>query len=292
MKKLMMSFMVVCMVAFMATGVFAQSNSGSGFFYIDANANESVIGGVYNSNNGITAGSGYIANGESDVCAVGGVLLYGSASADINAVGGALGNSYNYTFENGYGSFSESNGITSGSIDTETSGLGAAGGVITGNTSQGTGAFSYLENSSGFTDQYASGDIFGVSVGVMGCDFDASAKIEVSGHSQSASYRFGDENTIGSGNYVKSETNVNTEKSGIACGHWNAGGIASTQSSREGANASAFGQYSGSGNLSTDFSGSASGYTRTSTTTVPGMNGSVKRASSGMSVSSKITYNE
>lgn len=299
MKKLTTIFMAVCMVAFMATSVWADGASGSGGFDINARANESVIGGEYDSNDGIMVGSGYISNGESDVWAAGSVgaitvpfigdITFGSASADINAVGGALGNSENYTFENGYGSISESYGITSGNIDIETDGSGAAGGIMTGNTSQGTGAFSGLENSSGFTGQYASGNFVGVAGGATGIDLDASAMVEVSGNSQSGSYRFGDENTIGTGTYVESETNVDTERSGAACGGWQADGVASTQSSREGASASAYGQYSGSGSLGTNFSGSASGYTETSTTTVQGMDGSVKRASSGMSVSSKVT---
>ncbi|MFW6242873.1 MAG: hypothetical protein ACOC2W_01815, partial [bacterium] len=116
MKKFIVFVMAVFLICFMTTGVWADSDSGSGSFYIDADADESVSGGECNSNNGINAGSGYVSNGESDVWATGDTWFFGSASADINAVGGALGNSKDYTFENenGYGSISTSKGITSG----------------------------------------------------------------------------------------------------------------------------------------------------------------------------------
>lgn len=272
-------------------------NTGSGNFYIDANAYQSIMDNTSNIYTGIEAGSGYNVSSMSESNASGQVGSFfgwptGTAEANIDAIGGALGSSKNYTFDGGYGSISESFGITHGSIDAEATGLGIVGGSISGNVSQVTNAFSDVENSFGLTEQSASGWFEGAGGSVVGQSLNSSATIETYGTSISESYRFENDNVVGTGSYVKSTTNVDASRSGVTIGGWNASGEVVTQSSRlvsgGEANASAVGNYQASGTLNHSYSGSASGYTQTSSESINGMSGSINRASSGMSVSSQV----
>jgi len=136
------------------------------------------------------------------------------------------------------------------------------------------------------------------------------AEILMAGNSGSSSYRA---TTIGNG-YVTEElgtnvyagTQVLSSKSinspevylaiGVAGveGGWIAGGAVKTATIQTnptgGAYATASGSYHGSGQLGSNYEGSAEGYSRTSNTVVSGMNGSINSASAGMQVTSKITH--
>jgi len=138
------------------------------------------------------------------------------------------------------------------------------------------------------------------------------ANIEMIGSSYSESYRFvdwsdGGVKTEGMGTLVGANTTVITSgynsdsDRGLAIagsclsGGYIASGGAVTKTTQlagnrsGGASASAIGMYKGSGLLNTTFTGSATGYSNTSVTTVRGMNGSINSATAGMHVSSNVT---
>lgn len=132
------------------------------------------------------------------------------------------------------------------------------------------------------------------------------AGIEMTGGSMSESYRYmaddGNAHTEGMGTRVGAYTDVNSygydydwdrglSRSGAhVSGGYVAGGHVNTITSQEagngrgGAGATAIGCYKGAGRLGSNYTGSANGYSHTSTTTFNGMNGSVNSASAGMSV--------
>ncbi len=141
----------------------------------------------------------------------------------------------------------------------------------------------------------------------------AGANIDVSidmwGDSFSNSYRFvdidGNMRTEGMGTNVGAFTEVRTSGDASSYdngdayagayvrGGWVAGGMVSTTTTQSapgmgGAFASASGSYFGAGSLGTNYSGSATGYSSTSITTVNGMNGSINTAAAGMSVTSIV----
>jgi len=118
------------------------------------------------------------------------------------------------------------------------------------------------------------------------------ADISMQGMSYSESYRYrmiGDGwQTEGLGTNVGAMTDVVT--SGNVAGSFTAHGGATTLTVQNGAVAGAVGSYSGGGTLGSGYTGSAVGYSSTSTTTFTGMNGSVNTAAAGMKVSSQVTY--
>jgi len=135
------------------------------------------------------------------------------------------------------------------------------------------------------------------------------AFLEMWGGSYSESYRFvdfdGDSRTEGMGTNVGAFTEVRSEASASHYANGNAyasarvngcftaAGAVSTTTVQNapgfgGAMASASGSYAGGGSLGTSFSGSATGYSATSVTTVSGMSGSINSAAAGMNVSATI----
>jgi len=137
------------------------------------------------------------------------------------------------------------------------------------------------------------------------------AGIDMNGYSESNSYRFIDydhgSKTEGMGTSVEAGTSVNSYgyssdydrglgygTAGVEGSYKTLGGTSTTtfQSNNGGiAGANAIGGYSGSGVLNTQYNGSASGYSRTSLTTVNGMNGTISSSSAGMSVTSNGSGN-
>lgn len=304
MRKVIVGLLTLAMVFFMANIGFAESDSasGSGWFDIGVDAEQSVSGG------GLTgssvddgyAMSGYVANGEAKSDASEGVFFWREASGDVGATGGALGTSQEIGIDNPdmVGSYSFSQGITGGSVNTDSYGLGFAGGEMSGSTFEGTGAISSLGvengNTVGITGQMAYGSFSGFSGSAFGWgSVDTSAHIDVSGESYSVSTRKVTENYTGIRTDVHSSTELSSGKTGCASGGWNIGGVASTVTSQNApggngnAHASATGSYHGTGNLGDNYTGSATGYSQTSTTEVEDLDGSVNRASAGMEVHSK-----
>ena len=101
---------------------------------------------------------------------------------------------------------------------------------------------------------------------------------------------------VGASTYVISEGSANDSADGLTYatsnveGAWVAGGMVATKTEQDapgfgGATANATGHYSGSGELNSNFEGSAIGYSRTQVLTVEGMNGSINSSSAGMAVS-------
>jgi hypothetical protein len=135
----------------------------------------------------------------------------------------------------------------------------------------------------------------GIAAGLGSVDVDAS--VDMYGGSYTESYRGINGNTEYMGTNVSAYTTVFTYGNVDTCligvgfvegGYIAAGGAATktVQVTDSGfAKATAVGSYAGSGELNCNFNGSANGYTYTSATTAPGMNGSVMTSAAGMKVS-------
>lgn len=137
-----------------------------------------------------------------------------------------------------------------------------------------------------------------------------SAEIVMNGYSYSESYRFIAEDngatTEGMGTFVGAGTTVDSNMNsweryqGAAyadayiCGVWEASGNVNTITVQGipgvgGSIAAANGRYYGTGGLGSNYSGSATGYSQTTMTTVAGMQGAINTANAGMTVSSTIS---
>jgi hypothetical protein len=166
----------------------------------------------------------------------------------------------------------DSKGVTLG-----VAGQGTLGGFIGGGAAAGLGSYEADANidmwGTSYSQSYRGIDWFcGGKTEIMGTDVGAFSSVESNGYS--------DDHIIGTA-FVE--------------GGYIAGGIAASktiQMTQGGlATASAVGTYSGSGNLGSDFNGSAVGYTQTRATTYNGYNGSIMTSSAGMSVSSTSNSN-
>ena len=223
----------------------------------------------------------------------------------------------------GMGSASKAQGQAMAHGDVNVKGfLGAGYTVIGGAAGEFTADGSYVSNeflsfSDGETYGLAGQGAVGAFAGAAGvatfigkADAEVEAGIRVKGNSGSTSFRA---TTIGDG-YVREElgtevgafTNVESFKAisspekclaiGVAGvqGGWIAGGAVTTTTvqtnSNGGSFATATGSYHGSGNLGSNYEGSAVGYSNTSNTKYSGMNGSINSASAGMQVTSKTTH--
>lgn len=221
----------------------------------------------------------------------------------------------------GVGSVSTNEAVTSASADINAKALaGFVGAKMGGIAAQGTLNGSHVEpgnigigwlsvpmNTDGFTGGIAGqGSIGGFTGGAIaptifwipvGADMEAG--IHMLGTSGSDSFRFVDyENgakTEGLHTDVWALTQINTigSNNGLAFvdGGFVAGGFAKSLTVQGnqygGAAAYAVGHYSGSGNLGTNYNGSAQGYTQTTITTVDGMKGSINSSAAGMQVTSQ-----
>lgn len=244
---------------------------------------------------------------------------------EVSATGGALGNTDSYTFDPGIsgpgnpgagsnfgvGSASQAEGVAGAAAD---AGQYFSLDEISGNTSEVTGAGSYIGDSAfnpdtmGVTTQNAEGSFYSDGPHSPG---KADSSINTWGNSYSESHKYtlndGAQTTKGMGTEVGSFTNLEGETyytpggQGTGSGFsWEACGTTHTETVQEYGNgmakATATGSYGaqdskmGGSNydVSSNYEGSAEGGTSTSVTTVDGMQGSVNRASAHMSVSSQI----
>lgn len=148
----------------------------------------------------------------------------------------------------------------------------------------------------GLAAQGSAGAYIGGGVtGLAGC-LVVECGMDMWGHTRSESYRIKDGDTEILGSNVQANTTVLTSEDVDASllsvggieGGFIAGGIAASktiQAVNNGvAKASAFGVYSGSGELGCNFNGSAVGYTQTSARPI-GTNGAIMTSSAGMKVS-------
>lgn len=274
-----------------------------------------------------------------------GFVFDGEVGGNVSTIGGGFSETNAYRFTPGIGDV----GIGAGSV-TQTSaitgadvavnvdpdnGFGEADGRISGFTAMGSLNGSIVGPSprrdwdtdgysAGVAGQGAVGGFEGGVVAGSGPDYywyypvdsyagaAAGANIEMTGFSQSESYRYIDNNddgfhTEGMGTFVDAGTQVSAtgyntnyrgglgfSGSGVHGGYKAVGGAATRtvqSNSNGGANATAIGIYAGSGSLNTAFEGRATGYSNTSMTTHPTTNGVVSQSSAGMQVTSKTTGN-
>lgn len=176
----------------------------------------------------------------------------------------------------------------------------AAGAIAGEATVDFSTGFKYGGFTGGIAGQYAIGGLVG-GAGAFGCgEADFAGDIFMYGNSYSASWSELSESgpyvtkalgtNVGASTEVLSTKSTNDSGLGFAAidGGYTAAGLAKTctiQFAPNGfAKASAVGVYEGCGPLGTNFYGSANGYSMTSVTTIPGWNGSINSAASGMSV--------
>lgn len=242
-------------------------------------------------------------------------ITLGATEADFsNTAGGYTGTEAGYYKPDcglniGVRSRSENYAITAGSLHVGAFGLAESHGFIAGAAGQAS-----LDGSIVGPSPLPMWDSYGMSFGVAGQgsigyfygggiaaglgSADVEAGLEMQGGSYTESYRGIIGNTEYMGTNVGAYTIVNTygnvDTCLIGCGYVDGGFIAAgavasktIQATDSGfASASAAGMYVGAGELNCNFSGSAEGYTYTSATQIPGMNGSVMTSQAGMKVSS------
>ncbi len=244
-------------------------------------------------------------------------ITLGTAGADLYSRGGGevLVNDagiYNpHVGNRSIGVYSHSNtyATTAGRLSFNAKGLAASGGVIRGAAGQVSADGSIITGSpkypwkskalsGGLAAQASAGAFLGAGGTVLYGGGELGAYIDMGGDTYSESYRGIAGNTeiigtnVGSRTWVNSGSYVDTYclAGGFVEGGWVAGGVAAAgtvQKTKYGvATAGAVGSYSASGDLGCNFSGSAVGYTQTTSTQTPGYRGSIMSSSAGMQVSS------
>jgi len=307
----------------MANGFDNDGISSSGNFNISVDAGNSGHQGDFSFiPNGWSwgYGSGY---GAVEGTAKGGVWI-GRASADLKITGGGIAGTEAFHFSPQIEGFDRAIGIgvlsgsqaetyIGGSLDTSASFLAGAGGLFSGEGCEFTTNGSFLGSSplsmwdsrgmtSGLAGQHGSGSFEGGSLSLFAGDTDLHMSIDIIGSSNSQSGRFigwGEDGSKTEGMYTHVTAGTTVDVIGYAnreCfsgslynGSYNVAGGATTmtmQNLNNGyASGTANGSYQGTGNLNHGFSGSVDGYSGTSITTVPGMQGGFSSAKAGMSVS-------
>ena len=227
----------------------------------------------------------------------------GGAEGYVSSTAGGFANTSVFDL----GSSSITYAVADGSLDVSAWGLAASYGSLYGAVGQGSLDGSVIGslpvwNSNGMSYGVAGQGSVGGFAGFAGVagwgSAGVDAGIEMQGSSYTNSYRTVIGNTEYMGTFVETSTLVNSYGYayngcfGVAFvdGGFNAAGFAKTATVQtvDGgfAKATANGSYAGSGKLGCNFNGSAAGYTHTSATQVPGMNGSVMSSSAGMRVTS------
>ena len=222
----------------------------------------------------------------------------------VNAVGGALGKTYSYHFnwEDGHGVGSASHAEAMSGSGGKIEGSGKYDMEIGGGIGMYSGANSWYGGESdnpktaGLSEQVVSGEYSGEMSGKIGKGREMSAFIDTQGHNVSESYGYkvyGDGwEVMGYGSKAESHTALQSGGTGPVSGNWDVHGIATVfahQALGNGyAGASAIGEYTCSGVLGQNFSGSIVGGSNTNITTVHGQNGSINKAESQMSLKSSI----
>ena len=253
-------------------------------------------------------------------------IALGSAKGELESVAGGFTKTDAYRFTPsvgdigiGVGSYTDNAAaVTGGSLYVEANGLAEAHGFMGGIAGQASADGSFVVgsplpmwDSNGLSAAVAAqgslGGFYGGAVAGLYGDAEVSANVEMSGYTQTESYRaidfFDGGKTEIMGSYVNAQTTVatssNVDRSGLATGFvsggYQAAGVAATktiQATNSGfAKATAVGTYSGSGSLGTNFNGQAVGYSGTSATTLNGYNGTVMTSSAGMEVSNSSIDN-
>jgi hypothetical protein len=332
MKKLFKPFIIalfaIALISAPAMACDGPNCSASGNFGISTLAAGGGVDGDLNFiPNGIAGGisgaggvSQGLAGGEiSSFKFFGHTFTLGSASGELDSVGGGVTNTHDYTYHPdlgdvsiGLGSTSDSWATTEGHLNVQAKGVAGAAGEISGIAGEGSlnGSLIGPSPSFGWESKGFSGGVAGQgaiggfagfgATGLYG-ESDVAAGVTMDGQSYSESYRAIDwhdgKTTEYMGTNVGAFTNVTSYRDvdnscfaiGAVDGGYVAGGFAGaiTHQSVDGgvANATAFGSYQGAGELGCSFSGSAEGYTSTNITTVPNYQGSVVGSHAGMSVS-------
>ncbi len=227
-------------------------------------------------------------------------------SAEVNALGGALGSSNSYTFSwedgKGVGTKTQADAMSGADLSVTPGSEGHFQGSLSGGINLFTGADSWYGGTSenpetfGFSGQAVTGEFSGEVNKTNHGGYEMSAYINAQAKNVSESYGYkvyGDGWQVkGAGSNVESYTSLQSGSTGPVSGGWEVEGIAATgtlQTYGDGyAGAGAIGTYSCSGSLGQNFSGYAVGGTNTSITTVDGKNGSINKAQAYMSVGSNL----
>ncbi len=227
-------------------------------------------------------------------------------SAEVNALGGAFGNSdsYKFSWENGkgVGTITQAEAMSGADLSVTSDSEGKFKGGLSGGINLYSGADSWYggttENPTtfGFSGQVITGEFSGDVYRTNKCGYEMSAYINAQASNVSESYGYkvdGDGWQVkGFGSTVESHTALQSGSTGPVSGSWEVEGIAATASLQtygDGfAGASALGTYSCSGNLGQNFTGYAVGGTNTSITTFDGMHGSINKSQAYMSVGTNL----
>lgn len=303
----------VCMVALMAAPAFSWGGGGFGQGKIDLDVSASDQG--FDFDLGYDFGSRTTGIGEAGafgntIGKVDGKIFNGKIEGTIEIVGGGVAGSSHVHYPGGLMSSSQAAGNITGKLDLSVSpkfGLGVVCGSFSGIAGQETFNTTFNKNTLGVVAQYSTGSIIG-DASVFGSLYQkagawADAGIIMTGESFSFSQKWSENGINGARTDVGAWTEV--ESFGFVgtfndfCllsgananvgGNWTAGGTALSITEIGGAQATAFGAYSGSGSLNQNYSGEAVGFTAGQTQTFKGMNGSINTAAAGMSVTSIVS---
>lgn len=250
-------------------------------------------------------------------------VAYGGAQAEAGAIGGTLNGTINGEVNALAGSFDQTisdrghvqggyfvgttaqnyTDIEASSKLTKTGFFGGGVGAIEGSGGEATEANSGITTPSyfnggtvGHAEQNADGAFVGAMVlGPCSNCAKVEADIDINGMSYSDSYNYKNGGVESVTTNVGSITDIDTakvEKNGYVLGGYHAAGEAVSGSviwnNNGGANASAEGAYSGSGNIGTNYDGKAIGGAAVQTATQPGYNGTISSANAGMNVTSIV----
>ena len=249
-------------------------------------------------------------------------ITLGGAEANIGVTAGGLTKTEAYRFNPGVGnmgigvgSYTHNIAAVHGALDGNAWGLAHSEGFFAGVAGQGSldgsivfgSPLSFWESkgvSYGLAGQGSFGYIYGFGGATVLGSYDLEAGIDMSGFTQSASWRAVNFFDGGKTEYMGTAVLTNTQVEsygdadgqglggGFVGGQWVAGGFATSKTIQTietpygggFAAANANGAYSGSGALGCNLNATAQGYTQTSATTLNGYNGSIMRSSAGMKV--------
>ena len=249
-------------------------------------------------------------------------ITLGGAEANIGVTAGGLTKTEAYRFNPGVGnmgigvgSYTHNIAAVHGALDGNAWGLAHSEGFFAGVAGQGSldgsivfgSPLPFWESegvSYGLAGQGSFGYIYGFGGATVLGSYDLEAGIDMSGFTQSASWRAVNFFDGGKTEYMGTAVLTNTQVEsygdadgqglggGFVGGQWVAGGFATSKTIQTietpygggFAAANANGAYSGSGALGCNLNATAQGYTQTSATTLNGYNGSIMRSSAGMKV--------
>jgi hypothetical protein len=252
-------------------------------------------------------------------------ITLGGTEANIGVTAGGMTKTEAYRFNPevgdigiGVGSYTHNIAAVHGALDGNAWGLAHSEGFFAGVAGQGSldgsivfgSPLPFWESkgvSYGLAGQGSLGYIYGFGGATLLGSYDLEAGIDMSGFTQSASWRAVNFFDGGKTEYMGTTVLTNTQiesygdadgqglGGGFVDGQWVAGGFATSKTIQTittpagggFAAANANGAYSGGGNLGCNLNATAEGYTQTSATTLNGYNGSIMSSSAGMKVNNK-----